>query len=77
MKLAYIIMEYNIIIAPDLETLATKVADFIPMGWKLKGSILEHTNGYAQQIERRPSDSIRMQRSNSRPAKQRRTKWIE
>ena len=69
-------MEYNIITAPDLETLATKVADFIPMGWKLKGSILEHNHGFAQQLERRPSDTLRMQRKQ-RPAKHKRTKWIE
>lgn len=69
-------MEYNIITAPDLETLATKVADFIPMGWRLKGSILEHTNGFAQQLERRPSDTLRMQRKQ-RSTKQKRTKWIE
>ncbi|NEM99168.1 hypothetical protein [Pontibacter burrus] len=69
-------MEYNIIIAPDLETLATEVADFIPMGWRLKGSILEHNNGFAQQLERRPSDTLRMQRKQ-RQIKQKRTKWIE
>ena len=76
MKLVDIIMEYNIIIAPDLDSLATEVADFIPMGWKLKGSILEHNDGFAQQLERRPSDAVRMQRKQ-RPAKQKRTKWIE
>ena len=71
-------MEYNIIIAPDLDSLAIKAADFIPMGWKLKGSILEHTNGFAQQLERRPSDALRKQKQHQqRPVKQRRTKWIE
>ena len=71
-------MEYNIIIAPDLDSLATKVADFFPMGWKLKGSILEHNDGFAQQLERRPSDAIRMQRNNKQKVtKQKRTKWIE
>lgn len=71
-------MEYNIITAPDLDSLATKVADFFPMGWKLKGSILEHNDGFAQQLERRPSDAMRMQRSNKqRTSKQKRTKWIE
>ncbi|MBJ6119131.1 DUF1737 domain-containing protein [Pontibacter sp. BT310] len=70
-------MEYNIITAPDLDSLATKVADFFPMGWKLKGSILEHNDGFAQQLERRPSDALRMQRTKQRPSKQKRTKWIE
>lgn len=69
-------MEYNIIIAPDLDSLATEVADFIPMGWKLKGSILEHNDGFAQQLERSPSDALRVPRK-SRNAKQKRTRWIE
>ncbi len=69
-------MEYNIITAPDLESLATQVADLFPMGWKLKGSILEHTDGFAQQVERRPSDALRVKRQ-PRTSKQRRTKWIE
>ena len=69
-------MEYNIIVAPDLEVLATKVAGFIPMGWKLKGGILEHLDGYAQQLVRHPGDISRVQR---KPAlsKNKRTKWIE
>lgn len=69
-------MEYNIIVAPDLEVLATKVAGFIPMGWKLKGGILEHLDGYAQQLVRYPGDVV--SRTNRKPvAKSRRTKWIE
>ncbi|MEJ8800582.1 hypothetical protein [Pontibacter sp. H249] len=69
-------MEYNIIVAPDLEVLATEVAGFIPMGWKLKGGILEHMDGYAQQLVRYPGAVARAQR---KPAiiKSRRTKWIE
>ncbi|GAB3532133.1 hypothetical protein GCM10027443_15390 [Pontibacter brevis] len=76
-------MEYNIIIAPTLELLATEVAGFIPQGWKLKGAILEHMNGYAQQIVRHPKDSIRLihqkqqQQMQLASAKQRRTRWIE
>ncbi|MCJ8163488.1 hypothetical protein MKJ04_01455 [Pontibacter sp. E15-1] len=75
-------MEYNIINAPTLEILASEVAGFIPKGWKLKGAILEHTKGYAQQIVRHPKDSIRLQQQYAQhpvqaPARQRRTKWIE
>lgn len=69
-------MEYNIIVAPDLEALAIEVADYLPNGWKLKGSILEHSDGYAQQLVRKPSDSLRMQKPLP-PVSQRRTKWIE
>jgi hypothetical protein len=68
-------MEYNIIIAPNLESLATKVAVFIPMGWKLKGGISEISEGFAQELERRPLDQIKMQRRIHQ--KQKRTKWIE
>jgi hypothetical protein len=68
-------MEYNIIVAPDLEVLATEVAGFIPMGWKLKGGIVEHMNGFAQQLIRHPG---KINRSQPKMAeKQRRTKWIE
>jgi hypothetical protein len=80
-------MEYNIIIAPTLEILATEVAVYIPQGWKLKGAILEHGNSYAQQLVRHPKDSIRLmqqqqkaQQQQPQPmvaAKQRRTRWIE
>ncbi|GAA4437959.1 hypothetical protein GCM10023188_32750 [Pontibacter saemangeumensis] len=75
-------MEYNIIIAPTLEGLASEVAGFIPEGWKLKGAILEHINGYAQQLVRHPKDSIRLQQQKAQqvvetPARQRRTKWIQ
>lgn len=75
-------MEYNIIIAPTLEKLAVEVAGYIPQGWKLKGAILEHMNGYAQQIVRHPKDSIRLiqkkqQQQQQVPVKQRRTRWIE
>ena len=71
-------MEYNIIVAPNLETLATEVAGFLPKGWKLKGGIFEHTNGFAQQLVRNPSESIRIQPRKIVPAtKPKRTKWIE
>lgn len=73
-------MEYNIIIAPDLEGLASEVADFLPKGWRLKGGILEHGEGFAQQLVRHPKDIIRVQQQQQQrkqPVKQRRTKWIE
>jgi len=76
-------MEYNIIIAPTLEILASEVAGFIPQGWKLKGAILEHLNGYAQQLVRHPKDSIRLQQQQAKPQVEtfsrqpRRTKWIQ
>ncbi|WP_266204821.1 hypothetical protein [Pontibacter kalidii] len=73
-------MEYNIIIAPDLEGLASEVASFLPQGWRLKGSILEHGEGYAQQLVRNTKDKFRVQQQqqqNRKPTKQRRTRWIE
>ncbi len=75
-------MEYNIIIAPTLEGLASEVAGFIPEGWKLEGAILEHINGYAQQLVRHPKDSIRLQQQKAKltveaAARLRRTRWIE
>jgi len=54
-------MEYNIIVAPYLVLLAKEVGGFIPMGWKLKGGILEHSDGYAQQLVRSPRDIIKLQ----------------
>ncbi|WP_276497248.1 hypothetical protein [Pontibacter litorisediminis] len=73
-------MEYNIIIAPDLEGLATEVAGFLPQGWRLKGGILEHSDGFAQQLVRHTKDKLRVQQQqqqHKQPAKQRRTRWIE
>ncbi|WP_299826473.1 hypothetical protein [uncultured Pontibacter sp.] len=69
-------MEYNIIVAPNLEILATEVAGFIPMGWKLKGGILEHMDGFAQQLVRHPGAVARTQRKPA-VSKNKRTKWIE
>lgn len=73
-------MEYNIVVAPNLETLATKVAVFFPQGWKLKGGIIEHADGYSQQMVRKTIDKLKNNHATSpTPAssKQRRTKWIE
>ncbi|QCR25022.1 hypothetical protein [Pontibacter sp. SGAir0037] len=70
-------MEYNIVTAPSLELLATEVAAFLPQGWKLKGGILEHNKGYAQQLVRNPSDRIRPARKEAAPKQHRRMKWIE
>lgn len=70
-------MEYNIIISPDLERLALEVAGFLPQGWRLKGGILEHENGFAQQLVRNPKDSLRVKQQRKQPIRQRRTKWIE
>jgi len=68
-------MEYNIIVAPNLELLAKEVGGFIPMGWKLKGAILEHTDGFAQQLVRSPRDIIKVQAKS--PAPKKRLRWIE
>ncbi|MDO6388875.1 hypothetical protein Q4E40_01965 [Pontibacter sp. BT731] len=72
-------MEYNIIVAPNLETLATEVAVLFPQGWKLKDGIIEHADGFSQQLIRKASDKLKL-KQNQMPqprAKQRRTKWIE
>jgi hypothetical protein len=71
-------MEYNIVVAPNLETLATEVAILFPQGWKLKGGITEHANGFSQQLVRKPTDKFMQQRQAPVMAtKHRRTKWIE
>jgi hypothetical protein len=69
-------MEYNIIVAPTLETLATEVAVLFPQGWKLKGGITEHSNGFSQQLVRKAADKLK-QRQVPVNSSQRRTKWIE
>jgi hypothetical protein len=69
-------MEYNIVVAPNLETLATEVAVLFPQGWKLKGGITEHSNGFSQQLVRKTVDKLK-QLQVSASAKHRRTKWIE
>lgn len=71
-------MEYNIVVAPTLETLATEVAFLFPQGWKLKGGIIEHAEGFSQQLVRKTADRINKQRQVPVVAtRQRRTKWIE
>jgi hypothetical protein len=70
-------MEYNIVVAPNLETLATEVAVLFPQGWKLKGGIIEHNNGFSQQLVRKPSDRLKQLKQAPVATRQRRTKWIE
>ncbi|EJF09387.1 MULTISPECIES: hypothetical protein [Pontibacter] len=70
-------MEYNIVVAPNLETLATEVAVLFPQGWKLKGGIIEHAEGFSQQLIRKTSDKLKHRQMPEPRAKQRRTKWIE
>ena len=70
-------MEYNIVVAPNLETLATEVAVLFPQGWKLKGGIIEHADGFSQQMIRKASDKLKQNHMPLPHAKQRRTKWIE
>ncbi len=70
-------MEYNIVVAPNLETLATEVAVLFPQGWKLKGGITEHSNGFSQQLVRKTVDKLKNRQSAPVAARQRRTKWIE
>lgn len=70
-------MEYNIVVAPNLETLATEVAVLFPQGWKLKGGITEHANGFSQQLTRKTIDKIKNSHSAPADTRQRRTKWIE
>lgn len=70
-------MEYNIIVAPNLETLATEVGVLFPQGWKLKGGIIEHADGFSQQLVRKTADKLKQRQMPVAEAKQRRTKWIE
>ncbi|MFT2007794.1 hypothetical protein ACMA1I_03900 [Pontibacter sp. 13R65] len=71
-------MEFSIVVAPNLESLAAEVSGLFSKGWQLKGSIVEHKQGYAQQMTRKPSDIVRL-RTKSHQAQpiQKRTKWIE
>lgn len=68
-------MEYNIIVAPNLEILATQVSTFFLQGWKLKGAILEHKEGFAQQLVRSPTEAVRTRAKKD--VRKSRTKWIE
>ncbi|TXK26404.1 hypothetical protein FVR03_21830 [Pontibacter qinzhouensis] len=71
-------MEFNIVVAPNLETLAAEVSGLFSKGWKLKGSIVEHKQGYAQQMTRKPSDLVRVRtKANHTQPAPKRTKWIE
>ncbi|MBX0332445.1 hypothetical protein K3G39_04265 [Pontibacter sp. HSC-14F20] len=70
-------MEYDIVVAPNLETLATEVAILFPQGWKLKGGIIEHADGFSQQLIRKASDKMKQRQMPAPQSKHRRTKWIE
>ncbi|WP_187262379.1 hypothetical protein [Pontibacter beigongshangensis] len=71
-------MEFSIVVAPNLETLAAEVSGLFSNGWQLKGGIVECNQGYAQQMVRKPSDMVRKKskQPESQPV-QKRTKWIE
>ena len=46
-------MEFDVIVANDLQALVTRVQDYVKTGWVLKGEVFEKDGSYTQEVERR------------------------
>lgn len=46
-------MEFDVIVATDLQILVNRVQDYVKTGWDLKGEVFEKNGSFTQQVERR------------------------
>ncbi len=46
-------MEFDVIVANDLQALVNRVQDYVKTGWDLKGEVFEKDGSFTQQVERR------------------------
>lgn len=46
-------MEFDVIVANDLQVLVNRVQDYVKTGWELRGEVFEKDGSYTQQVERR------------------------
>lgn len=49
-------MEFDVIVANDLQALVNRVQDYVKTGWVLKGEVFEKDGSYTQQVERRVAE---------------------
>lgn len=64
-------MEYNVVVAPDLETLGKQVNEYLKTGWRLKDGIVEQGEVFAQQLVRNPVKQVKQK------TVQRQRNWID
>jgi hypothetical protein len=55
-------MEFDVIVAKDLQALVNTVQDYVKTGWVLKGEVFEKDGSFTQQVERHVA-------SNAKPKK--------
>ncbi|MDX5347986.1 MAG: hypothetical protein LPJ89_03305 [Hymenobacteraceae bacterium] len=67
-------MEYDVLIAGDLESLSLAVNERLRSGWRLKDYVMEHVNGFAQEVVRHPAECV-AQKQKER--KRRKMRWID
>jgi hypothetical protein len=62
-------MEFDVIVANDLQALVNRVQDYVKTGWELKGEVFEKDGSFTQEVERHVA-------KQKKDAKARQKSWI-
>lgn len=54
-------MEFDVIVAEDLQALVKNVQAYVKTGWVLKGDVFEKDGNYTQEVERHVNNSAKKQ----------------
>ena len=56
-------MEFDVIVAKDLQALVNTVQDYVKTGWVLKGEVFEKDGSFTQEVERRVAVSAKAKKT--------------
>lgn len=63
-------MEFDVIVADDLQALVNSVQNYVKSGWVLKGEVFEKDGNFTQEVERRVNSN-----STKKPAARQKS-WV-
>ncbi|MDX5419745.1 MAG: hypothetical protein LPK09_11060 [Hymenobacteraceae bacterium] len=58
-------MEFDVIVAKDLQALVNTVQDYVKTGWVLKGEVFEKDGSFTQEVERRVASNAHQKKAVS------------
>ncbi|MBD1395580.1 hypothetical protein H9Q13_00240 [Pontibacter sp. JH31] len=58
-------MEFDVIVAKDLQALVNTVQDYVKTGWVLKGEVFEKDGSFTQEVERRFANNTKQKKAVS------------
>lgn len=56
-------MEFDVIVAKDLQALVNTVQDYVKTGWVLKGEVFEKDGSFTQEVERRVASNAKLKKA--------------